>query len=204
MSKVYFDVGANDGSSSLHLNNLPNSTVYLFEPNPEMIRAITQHIASHNNKNFIIVPKAVSDYEGKATFNVCVTHDRGCSSLLEVSEAGKTQWGGRIDMLPAASIEVDVIRLDKFIESQFIEEIEYFHCDTQGSDLKVLQGMGDHINKIKAGVVEAAAKPDILYNGQNTLSDTAAYLQSRGFEIIAVYSNDVQENEVNIHFRRKL
>src|SRR5688572_27709212 len=108
MRRIYFDVGANDGSSSIPRLADPNALIYAFEPNPEMIAAIYNRIGERTDR-YVLVPKAVSDYNGKANFNICVTHDRGCSSLLEVSEAGRTQWGGRTDMLPASSLEVDVI-----------------------------------------------------------------------------------------------
>lgn len=197
---IYFDVGANDGSSSYQWAR-QGSTVFAFEPNPEMIEAIKARVGA--NPNYIIMPFAVSDYNGTAIFNICKTHDRGCSSLLDVSEAGKTEWGGRQDMLPAETLNVNVMRLDSLSILDQISSIEFFHCDAQGSDLKVLQGLGRHISKIQAGVCEAGTKPDILYKGQNTLETTRAYLESNGFEITGITTNDVQNNEVNLAFRKK-
>jgi hypothetical protein len=52
--------------------------------------------------------------------------------------------------------------------------------------------------------MEAGAKDDILYNGQNTEEESIKFLESRGFEIVSVDSNDVFRNEVNIVFRNKL
>lgn len=211
--KFIFDVGANDGSSSIHYLRDPEAVIFAFEPNRELIETIKRAIPEHyvdwgvstgiSGKRYNIIPAAVSDYVGIAKFNVCTTADRGCSSLLELSEKGKTEWGGRRDMFPEHQIEVAVLRLDHFIEDYNINQIQYFHCDTQGSDLKVLQGMGHHIYKICEGVVEAGNKPDILYNGQNTTEETVNFLISKGFEITGITSNDVQNNEVNVNFKRK-
>ena len=85
-----------------------------------------------------------------------------------------------------------------------IEIIDYFHCDTQGSDLDVLYGLGDKISIIKEGVIEAAAKRDILYKNQNDYLECIEFLKMNNFEIIAVHSNDPDTNEVNIHFKNKL
>jgi FkbM family methyltransferase len=197
---IYFDIGANDGCSMEHFAHQGHKLIS-FEPNPEMYNIVKAKTELY--PNWLVHRCAISDYNGTAEFNVCVTHDRGCSSLLEVSDAGKTQWGGRQDMIPDHRIKVDVWRLDRFFYNwDEIPEIEFFHCDTQGSDLRVLQGMGPYLRRIKAGVVEAATKPDILYKGQNSLVDTKSFLQQNGFVISNVVPNDVQNNEVNVFFTR--
>jgi FkbM family methyltransferase len=196
---IYFDVGANDGTST-EKHVYQGHTVLAFEPNPEMYDILKGKSSLY--LNWIVFPVAISDYEGTAEFNVCTTHDRGCSSLLEVSDAGKTQWGGRQDMIPNHKITVPVRRLDILLDWEKIPEIEFFHCDTQGSDLAVLKGMGQFIKRIKAGVVEAAAKPDILYVGQNYSQDTIKFLEENGFKVDGISPNDVNQNEVNISFSR--
>lgn len=198
MKKIYFDIGANDGTNSIFVTNDPNAVVFAFEPNP----LLAKHLRDHTPGNYLVFECAVSDYTGKANFNICESADRGCSSLLELSEKALTEWGGRQDMVPTQKTEVDVIRLYYIINMFGIEEIEYFHCDAQGSDLNVLKGMGEHIRKIKGGVVEAAGKDEILYKDQNSAKDTINYLESYGFKIVAINGNDVQGNEFNIHFTR--
>jgi FkbM family methyltransferase len=197
---IHFDVGSNDGTNSLHwARNHPENLVFAFEPNPFFIDKIRQE----GLENYILIQSAVSDFIGKAKFNVCNVADRGCSSLLELTDDVSSKWGGRVDMIPFSQIEVDVIRLDSIIEQYDIKEIEVFHCDSQGSDLKVLQGMGKHLRKIKQGVVESANVPDILYKGQNTTKETSDFLIANGFEIKSTQKNDDQNNEINIYFVRK-
>ena len=203
MQKIFFDVGANFGTSSIHLaKSDPDTLVYAFEPTPELILYLKTQ--TFNLKNYNVVGKAVSDFDGKATFNVAGNADWGCSSLLEFSDNSKTEWPGRTDFVVTKQIEVDVIRLDNFIIQNNIDVIDYFHCDTQGSDLDVLYGLGDKIIIVKEGVIEAAAKQDILYKNQNTLMDCIEFLKMNNFEIISVHSNDPQFNEANIHFKNKL
>lgn len=203
MKKIFFDVGANFGTTSLQIaKNDPEMIVYAFEPTPELILHLKR--CSSNLENYNVVGKAVSDYEGKATFNIAGQADWGCSSLLEFSEKSKTEWPGRTDFVVTRQIEVEVIRLYNFIMLNDIEIIDYFHCDTQGSDLDVLYGLGDKISIIKEGVIEAAAKRDILYKNQNDYLECIEFLKMNNFEIIAVHSNDPDTNEVNIHFKNKL
>lgn len=196
MPKVHFDIGANDGSTMRDRAKDPNNIVYFFEPNPEFAGSLNL-----SQPNVIYIPKAVSNYNGKAMFNVCDQCDRGCSSLLTVSEKGKTKWGGRKDMIPVKQIEVDVIRLDS-LDWSVIPEVEWLHCDAQGSDLAVLEGLGEYISRVKGGVVEAAKEEDILYEGQNTSAATEAFLRANGFKDIRIWNNDPAGNEVNIEFKR--
>ena len=203
MKRIFFDVGANFGTSSLHIaKDEPDTVVYAFEPTPELILHLKR--SSVDLVNYHVIGKAVSDYEGTAIFNIAGQADWGCSSLLEFSDKSKTEWPGRTDFIVTKQIEVEVIRLDIFITLNDIETIDYFHCDTQGSDLDVLYGMGEKISIIKEGAIEAAAKPDILYKNQNNYLECIEFLKMNNFEIISVTSNDPEFNEVNIYFKNKL
>jgi hypothetical protein len=124
--------------------------------------------------------------------------------LLEFSDKSKTDWPGRTDFLVTKQIQVEVIRLDNFIAKNNIDIIDYFHCDTQGSDLDVLYGLGEKISIIKEGTIEAAAKQDILYKNQNTVMECIEFLKMNNFEVVSVSSNDPEFNEANIHFKNKL
>ncbi|AGE55635.1 hypothetical protein ATCVMN08101_400L [Acanthocystis turfacea Chlorella virus MN0810.1] len=200
---IFFDVGANNGSSTINIaKDSPDNTVYAFEPTPRMIdiiRSRTSHL-----KNYHIVEKAVADYEGSATFYVSGQDDWGCSSLNTFNDNLEATWPGRTDFKVTDSLTVDVIRLDSFIEAHGIDEIEYFHCDAQGKDLEVLVGAGEHIRKIKRGVVEMPTRHDTkLYKDQKFIADDAiAYLLQHGFEIEGIQINDVHNNECNVFFRR--
>jgi len=203
LKKIFFDVGANLGTSSIGIAvSDPDTSVYAFEPTPELILYLKTK--TMDLKNYNVVGKAVSDYEGIATFNVSGLGDWGCSSLLEFSDKSKTEWPGRIDFVVTKQIQVDVIRLDNFIIENNIDVIDYFHCDTQGSDLDVLYGLGEKISIIKEGTIEAAAKQDILYKNQNTVMECIEFLKMNNFEVVSVSSNDPDYNEANISFKNKL
>lgn len=201
MNKIFFDVGANRGTNSIHLAEAdPNLTVYAFEPTPFLIDHLK--IKTGHLSNYHIIEKAVSDFNGTDTFNVAGNADWGCSSLLNFSDKSKTDWPGRADFNVTEQIKVTVIRLDSFIEANNIEKIDYLHIDTQGSDLKVLQGLGKYIAIVKEGMMEAASKPDVLYVGQNTVDDSCAFLLNNGFKIIDITTNDNHDNEMNILFQK--
>lgn len=200
--KIIFDVGANDCQNFIQ-EAKDNSTthVYAFEPTPKLwddFREKYSHL-----RNFHYIPTAVGDWEGYTDFNVAGQADWGCSSLLNFSERSQTDWDGRDDFKVTSVHTVRVMRLESFIEENKISTIDYLHIDTQGYDLRVLNGLGKYLSIVKAGVVEAAAKPDILYENQNTLEETQNFLIENGFKIVDITNNDHLGNEVNIHFVRE-
>jgi FkbM family methyltransferase len=199
--KVVFDVGANNGSSSIPLAiSNPTHLVFAFEPTPEMIKIIQSQVVSL--ENYVIVPKAVSDYDGPAEFNVAGNWDWGCSSLLNFSNKSQTEWPGRTDFSVTYKLNVDVIRLDTFIKENLINKIDYLHIDTQGSDLNVLKGLGEYLEIVNEGTMEAATSDDILYEGQNKLNDCIKFLLLNRFKVLDVNSNDIFCHEVNIVFKK--
>jgi len=203
--KIMFDVGANYGTDSVDfIEKNAEWVCFAFEPTPHLINHLKQKTASFSSR-YHIIPCAVSDFDGEANFHIAGQADWGCSSLLKFSEDTNKTWPGRNDFKVTEIINVRVITLKTFIENMSpipISQIDRFHCDTQGSDLKVLKGMGDYISLIKEGVVEAANKTDILYKNQNTVADTTVFLLQKDFKTHTII-NDIFENEVNIIFKKE-
>lgn len=201
MQKIFFDVGAYNGISSINIaRNEPNTKVYAFEAVPELISKII--LQTTDLPNYNIVEKAVCDYDGETTFNVRTEGDWGQGSLLNFTDDVDRIWPN--DKLKfSKQINVKVTRLDTFVKENKIDKIDYLHVDTQGCDLKVIKGLGEYINIVHEGVVEAASLKREAYVGQNTKEETIIYLEQMGFEIVKVEANDIKENEVNIFFKRR-
>ncbi len=194
-----FDVGANDGSTFEPLIHGPRWIhVYAFEPTPELVRQMQSRYGRHSN--FHLIPKAVGECTGTATFNVAGQADWGCSSLLEFSEGLERTWPGRDDFVVTQRIEVEVIRLDDFVRTNGISSIDYLHIDTQGTDLSVLRSLGDEISRVRSGVVEVPADREVmLYKNQHCREEMLDFLAGHGFE---VWKTESQQNEENLFFRR--
>lgn len=200
--RIMFDVGANWGTDSLsHVAEERDLICHAFEPTLELI----QHLYKSSWKfadRYRIHPVALSDFDGKAKFNVSPHSDWGVSSLNEFSEGLDKTWAGRGDLFVGRTVEVDVWRLETLFRQGAIpvQEIDFFHCDVQGSDLKVLQGMGDFTCLIKEGCLEVPSSPELkLYKEQHTKDEALAFLAAKGFE---VYDVKYQLNEENLYYRR--
>ena len=149
---------------------------------------------------------AISNYDGTSIFNLSnqLNCDWGGSSLYEWADNKNYHWGHRPDLEFTDSITVEVSRLDSwFIKNNIqLDRIDHFHCDTQGSDLNVLKGMGDYVHLIQTGVIEVAITSErALYKGaDNTLDEAQTWLEARGFIIDSANS---QDHEINLSFRKK-
>jgi FkbM family methyltransferase len=200
---VIFDVGANQGTNTIALAHNPLNTIYAFEPTPYLLETFLKPI-SKIWSNYIVIPTAVSDFNGEAQFNIAGQADWGCSSLHGFSEDLNQSWPGRTDFVVTDKISVLVQRADKFIEENAIEVVDYLHCDTQGSDLAVLRSFGDKINILRSGVVEAYRQNPLYKGVDNSLELVTSFLVEMGFTITHISENDVHSNEVNVYFQRKL
>jgi FkbM family methyltransferase len=200
---IYFDIGANEGHWCVDIaKNNPHIQIYAFEPVPQLYNTLIEK-TSHL-KNIEIVNKAIDLQSGKRVFNISKESwygNHGCSSFLTFSERSKTEWVGRDDFQVIETIEVDTISLEEFVNEKGIEIIDYIKIDTQGWDVNVLKSLGDKISIIKEGELEAGAKNDILYVGQNTELESVSFLLNNNFRIIKIEPNDIHHNEVNIKFK---
>jgi FkbM family methyltransferase len=195
---IIFDVGANNGSSCESYIKEENM-VYAFEPTPYLLN---NFLYKKSCKNYIVIPKAVSDYNGVAEFNIAGQSDWGCSSLNKFENNLDQTWPGRTDFKITETIQVEVTRLDTFIEENKISHIDFLHCDTQGNDFKVLKSLGKFINILRAGSVEAFKQNPLYINIDNHLDNIIQFLEENKFKIKNIIPNDCHDNEHNIIFER--
>jgi FkbM family methyltransferase len=208
MSFILFDVGANWGNDSLsRTQGDQNIITYAFEPTPELIAHLKEQSQGYSTR-YLIQEIALSDFDGTSQFNIADNTgcDWGCSSLNTFSDNLDQTWPGRTDFQFNRSIQVQVSRFDSWYKNNNItlEKIDYFHCDTQGSDLKVLQGMGDLIQLIQEGVVECAREDSVkLYKENHTIQQMQDFLNDNGFAVTDLQPNDIFSNELNLYFKKK-
>lgn len=204
MKPIVFDIGANTGDSLVeHAKQNPNCQYYAFEPVPQLFNKLIELTA--DLPNVVLVKKALSNFNGKAQFNLANDADNHTvSSLLDLSADYEKNWSHVIEFINHVDkVEVDVMRLDDFVTSFGITRIDYFHCDAQGSDLHVLEGLGEHISIIKEGCVEAALKYNVLYKNQCMVDQVAKFLEQHNFEVVKIEVNDAAGNEANVFFKNK-
>lgn len=203
VSKAVIEVGVNTGQDTgpIYGSHWKTGDMYYgFEPVPFLIKEIN---AKHGTRpGFELIEKAVDTDESNKTFNVQrIGHMSGVSSLYDINEDMDPHFQSSAFKF-AEQIEVECIRMDTFIEEKGIDVVTYMHCDAQGNDINVLRSFGKHIDKLRAGVVEAA-KDEFLYTyKENSQENVIAFLEENGFTVTELRDNDATGLEVNIHFER--
>jgi FkbM family methyltransferase len=209
MTYILLDVGANHGQDSLErTRDDANVVTYEFETITTILEKLSAASVDFINR-YNLNNLALSDYNGESTFylaDIDPNGDWGASSLYPfVDHVGET-WPGRRDLVTTRTITVKVSRFDTWYEANnhTFDHIDYFHCDTQGSDLRVLKGMGKYVSLIQEGVVECARDDRAkLYAENHTVEEMKEFLEANGFEITSSQANDPWSNEVNLFFKKK-
>ena len=203
--KTLIEVGAFDGSDSLRYHN-NGYRVFTFEPKKDLYENLvnkTKHL-----KDYTVIPKAVCSQNGTTTFNIC--QHGGASSILlfKSDDELNKNWGNhRQDIhYSGHSYEVETTRLDTFIEENGLQDtiIDFIHIDAQGVDLEVLKSTGKYISNVVAGVLETVINQEkSIYANQseNTLDNIKVYLETNGFIITNIESNDNSQCEYNVYFK---
>jgi FkbM family methyltransferase len=198
---VLFDVGANRGTDSIERTRAnKNYIAHAFEPTPILYEKLCQATGDIKDR-YHINKVAVSDFVGNAIFNIAGQADWGCSSLNTFSDNLDKTWPGRTDFKVTEKIQVNVITLESYIIKNNISKIDYLHCDTQGSDLKVLKGLGQYLNIVKCGVIEVPNSEQVkLYKENHTFEEAKIFLENNGFKIYGILD---QMNEKNVYFSKR-
>jgi len=146
---VVFDIGCFIGNFSRKIKKkFPDGSFFLFDPNPNL------EIDDFNHYKL-----ALSNSVRKRIYYLNNFFPGGGSSL---SPNGKNDflWNLSRKIITLkfwkdySEHEVDSITLDKFCEENKIKHIDILKIDVDGSELEVLQGGDEILNKVKIALVE--------------------------------------------------
>ena len=130
----FIDVGAHIGFYSL-LVGLENAEceIFAFEPIPQNVAILKKNLDLHDIQADVY-QAAVSDRDGRSEFQVSVASDN--SGFVANPDAATSE-----------RIEVDVMALDS-IRKEISAESLLIKIDTEGNEIKVLEGMKELISEI--------------------------------------------------------
>jgi len=200
ITHVKLDIGLSYGApiSNVWLQNEPNLLVIGFEPNINSVnnilnKNIVKRHPSHGepirneyiNDRFFIFPIALSNVETPCEMVFYETdNDVGCSSLFK-----PLTTIGPYEVKPAVPVYSLKHFFDLFPFDRF-EYIDYIKIDAQGSDLDILKGAGNYLEK----VVYITAEPEHEnYENchNNNTTNMENYLKTQNF--IRVYNKNTSD-----------
>ena len=178
------DVGANLGQYARFLREHGyQGHIVSFEPVPEAFEQL-RHAMSGDPK-WRGFQYALGERDGEAGFQVS-GGDAQASSLLELNDEGPKRWGSDHELARRETVEVR--RLDTVLDT-VTEGIPrpriYLKMDTQGYDLRVLEGAGARLPDVLALQSELAVHE--FYQGMTPFAEALARFRAYGYAITGIF-----------------
>lgn len=198
---TFIDVGANVGYVTAVAAGRVGKTgqVHSFEPIPEYFQRL-QELANINTKFKIVVNQcALGEDEGTETIYVTNLPNIGWNTMIRGFMSKETQ---------KKSIQVPVIRLDKYIKEKKLSNIKLIKIDTEGFELFILKGLeGFFINTNSRPMILVEVAPGAYPLLGCQMSDLFDFMQKYSYLPFHIYDTDRKleptslEKTTNILFR---
>lgn len=169
---VVFDVGTNIGTIANWFANRTHH-VHGFEPHPDNIRLTNEQIQIRKTKNITLSQLALGSEPGKLLLHVKNFH--GHHSLGDTSASPTVE-----------KIEVDVETLDRYCNSNGIEQIDFLKIDVEGFEEEVLKGATTMLKNANVGLVLFELRQSILASIGKNGKDMFAPLLEHGYKIFTL------------------
>ncbi|MGK7894091.1 MAG: FkbM family methyltransferase [Xenococcus sp. (in: cyanobacteria)] len=172
----------------------PNLTIYGFDADRDacqkMNAKLQEQQITHQEKH---IPLALWDSVETAT--LYITKFPACSSLYPPSQSYIDRFTGNSPLIELVSTEeIQTTTLDDFCDSEGISEIDFIQIDTQGAELKILEGAKEISKSFLSLKVEVEFTS--IYENQPLFGDVDLYLRKKGFTLFDL-------GTLNRDFRRR-
>jgi len=171
-----FEIGSQNGWDAERLANtfdiLPYN-VYIIEAHPGFYESIKTHYPDFNVFNL-----AGSNENKPVTFNASKNFDDGRSSFKDRDIYNSDIF---------TKVEVEGVRMDKFIEDNDIKEIDILKIDVEGATYEVLEGFGDKLDIVKTIQLESELSP--IWPDAVLWDDIKLFLEKNNFTCF--WTNDI-------------
>jgi FkbM family methyltransferase len=142
---IVYDLGANVGWYTLLASALGASQIYSFEPSPENIANLKEHLRLNNVGNCSVFEVAVGEHPGTARF-----------------DAGPTMTTGHlVDSDVTNGVLVRLVSLDDLISSSGLLPPDVIKCDIEGAEYDALLGARHTLEKFGPAIALATHSADI-------------------------------------------
>jgi FkbM family methyltransferase len=184
-----FDIGANIGQTAIEFKDqFQNSDIYSFEPDSEAHSKLTEQ--TKNYKNIKTFNLGFGNTTDKLELNI--NKASGGNSLLPLSEKINQfvtgDWTEKIGLR-----EVDITTLNAFCSDNKIKSIDILKIDTQGYELKIIEGGDKVITPDFTRMVYIEVLFVELYKQQAYFNDIYATLTQRGYKLAGFYNEFYSE-----------
>ena len=182
---VFVDVGSHMGEYIIQLLKRFNvQKIYAFEPNPTIFKKLSKKV--RNKKNIEIFNVGVGHLNEKKILHQNIESSSSSIYPLNINSKYYKKKFIILNFLNlkkiSKPIEIDLIKLEDFLNNKRIIQVDLLKIDTEGSEFNVLKGLNKNIEKVKLIHFEHHFDDMIIKNYK--LTDIHEYLLNNNFEKI--------------------
>ena len=174
--KGVIHIGANEGGEREKYARRGLAVVWV-EANPSVHRLLQENIEGQPNQ--IALNYLLTDRDGEPT-TFHVASNQGASSSIFEFAGHKALWP-KIDMVERIELTSATFATMAEREGLDLDRYDGLVIDTQGAELLVLQGMGDHLRRFRLVIAEASDFE--VYAGAATHEQLCAFMAAAGFGV---------------------
>jgi FkbM family methyltransferase len=174
---VLIEVGASGGTNAKWRALAPFSICIAFDPDTRAMQAV--HAETSGYRRLHIVPAAAAaDDVSEAEFHL--TRSPYCSSRLRPDAAALGNWSFARLFDVERTVRVPCVGLQKALRDAGVSRVDWFKSDSQGTDLRLFQSLGE-ARCLRTLAVEF--EPGIIdaYEGEDKLSAVLAAMDRPEF-----------------------
>jgi FkbM family methyltransferase len=169
------DVGANAGVFTLMAAQLVGreGAVHAFEPSTRDRERLLANVSLNGLSNVTVHPEALGRTRGKAVLAVSSADHPGHNTIGGFAYSADAR---------AYSLDVQVMSLDDFAESQKLTRLDLLKIDVEGSETAVVQGARETLRRFRPIVVAEAYDPALRQLGTSA-AELLRLLRAAGYEL---------------------
>ena len=182
-----FDVGAHVGDWSYLVNRLiPDATIHAFEIVPSTYQKLVNSIGL--NDKVILNNLGLSDKAGEILIRIGGEPSTATNCQIVGMQSHENYY--------RQEIECRVGKAKDYIVNNGIEKIDFIKIDVEGMDLKVIRGLEDKIESVRAIQFEYGV---FNISSHDLLADFCNYLNNRNFIVGKIFPRFVQFFDYHFH-----
>jgi FkbM family methyltransferase len=191
---VIIDIGCRWGFADkfLQKNFSFPTRIFGFDPDKKECERLNHIYQEKNITNIKLIPVGLSNIEGKQ--KLYLTKEEACSSLYKPNEYLTHNYPALSCAKEVSQTEVSVSTINSWVKQEKLDYIDYMKVDTQGAELKILEGSSDILSTVRFLEVEVEFNP--IYDEQPIFSEVDLYLRKFGF-VLWKFSNFVHYSKDN-------
>jgi len=175
-ANVVFDVGANIGQSAKGFaRHFRHAQIYCFEPVSQTFAKLQRNIRGF--PNIQCYNQALGNTAGTVTMSLSVHSE--ASAIVD----GST----RTPEIRGLTEDVQIGTLQSFCETHRIERIDFLKIDTEGHDLKVLEGGADLLDNAQVSMIQVEAGMNPRNDLHVPFQELAEYIERCGYYLFGIY-----------------